>query len=84
MDNIHKNIEDYNQNKKRKILIAFDDMIADKLNHKTPNPIVTESFIRGRKLNISLVLLQNRLNSTHYFIMKIPKKNFSKLCLIIH
>ena len=54
MNDIYKNIEEYNPTKKRKILIVFDDMIADTLNNKKPNPIVTELFVRGRKLNISL------------------------------
>ena len=54
MDNIYKNVEEYNPNKKRKILIVFDDMIADMLKL---NPIVTEFYIRGRKLNISLVFI---------------------------
>ena len=57
MDNIYKNIEEYNPNKKQKILIVFDDMIADMLSNKKLNPIVTELFIRGRKLNISLVFI---------------------------
>ena len=57
MDNIYKNIEEYNPNKKRKILIVFDDTIADMLSNKKLNPIVTELFIRGRKLNISLVFI---------------------------
>ena len=83
MDDIYKSIEEYNPNKKRKILIVFDDMIADMLSNKKLNPIVTELFIRGRKLNISLVFITQsyfavpkniRLNSTHYFIMKIPNK----------
>ena len=56
MDDIYKNIENYNPNKKIKILTVFDDMIADKLSNKKLNPIVTELFIRGRKLNIPLVL----------------------------
>ena len=56
MDDIYKNIEEYNLNRKRKILIAFDDRIADILNNKKINPIVIESFIRGRKLNISLFI----------------------------
>ena len=69
--------------KKRKILIVFDDMIVDMLSNKKLNQIVTELFIRGRKLNISLVFITQvyfaapkniRLNSTHYFIMKIPNK----------
>ena len=57
MDDIYKNIEEYNPNRKRKILIVFDDMIADLLNHKKLNPILTELFIRGRKLSISLVFI---------------------------
>ena len=80
---VHKNIADYNPIKKRKILIVFDDMIADMINNNKLNPIVTELFIRGRKLNISIVFITQsyfkvpkdvRLNSTHFFIMKIPKK----------
>ena len=65
MDDIYKNIEKYNSNKKRKLLIVFDDMIADMLSNKKSSsnwiiyPVVTELFIRGRKLNISLVLLEN-------------------------
>ena len=53
MNDIYKNIEDYNRKKKRKILIVFDDMIADMLS----NPTVTELFIRGRKLNSSLMFV---------------------------
>ena len=56
MVDIYKNVEDYNPNKRRKILIVFD-MISDMLNNKKLNPIITELSIRGRKLNISLVLL---------------------------
>ena len=83
MHNVYKNIENYNPNKKRKILIVFDDMIADMINNKKLNPIVTELFIRDRKLNISIVFITQsyfkvpkgvRLNSTHFFIMKIPNK----------
>ena len=83
MQDVYKNIEDYNPNKKRKVLIAFDDMIADMINNKKLNSIVTDLFIRGRKLNISIVFITQccfevpkdvRLNSTHYFIMKIPNK----------
>ena len=57
MDDIYTNIEDYNPNKKREILIVFDDMIADILSNKNLNPIVTELFMKGRKLNISLVFI---------------------------
>ena len=82
MQDVYKNIEDYNIGKKRKILIVFDDMIADMINNKKLNPIVTELFIRGRKLNISIVFITSyfkvpkdvRLNSTHFFIMKILNK----------
>ena len=83
MDDINKNIEEYNPNKKRKIFIVFDDMIADMLNNKKSNPAVTELFIRGRKLNIFLAFTTQfyytvsndiRLNSAHYFVIKIPKK----------
>ena len=55
MQDVYKNIEDYDPGKKRKVLIVFDDMIADMINNKKLNPIVTELFIRGRKLNISIV-----------------------------
>ena len=76
MEDIYKNSEEYNPNKKRKILIVLDDMVADMLSNKKRNPMVTELFIRGRKLNISLFYytILFRLNSTHYFIMKIPNK----------
>ena len=57
MVDIYKNIEEHNLNKKRKILIAFDDMIADILINEKFIPTVTELFIRGRKLKISLVFV---------------------------
>ena len=83
MQDVYKNTEDYNPNKKRKVLIVFDDMIADMINTKRLNPIVTELFIRGRRLGISIVFITQsyfkvpkdvRFNSTHIFIMKIPNK----------
>ena len=83
MQDVYKNIEDYNPIKKRKVLIKFDDMIADMINNNKLNPVVTELFIRGRKLNISIVFLTQsyfkvpkdvRLNSTYFFIMKIPNE----------
>ena len=55
MDDIYKNIKEYNPNKKRRILIVFDDMITDMRRNKKLNPIVTELFNRGRKLSISIV-----------------------------
>ena len=57
MDDIYKNIEEYNPYKEQKTLIVFDDMIADILSNKTLNPIETELFIRGRKLNIFLTFI---------------------------
>ena len=57
MDDIYKNIEKSNPNKKRKRFILFDDMITDMLSNKKLYPIVTEIFLRGRKLNISLVFI---------------------------
>ena len=83
MQDVDKNIEDYNPIKKRKVLIVFDDMIADVINNNKFNPVVTELFIRGIKLNISIVFIRQsnfkvpkdvRLISTHFFIMKIPNK----------
>ena len=80
MNDIYKNIEEHNP---LKILIVFDDMIADMLRNKKFNSLVTELFIRGRKLNIFLVFVTQsyfavpkniRLNSTHYFVMKISKQ----------
>ena len=59
MYNIYKNIEEYNPDKKQKILIVFDDINDNMLSNKTLNPAVTESFIRVRKLNTSLILLRN-------------------------
>ena len=57
MDEIYKNIEEYDPSKDRNILIDFDDMTTDMLSNKNLNPIVTELFIKGRKLNISLVFI---------------------------
>ena len=55
MSDVYRNIQDYNPNKKHRVF--FDDMIADMINNKKLNPIVTELFIRGRKLNISIVFI---------------------------
>ena len=83
MHDVYKNIDNYNLNKENKILIVFDDMIADMINNKKLNSIVTELFIRCRKLNISLVFISQsyfkvpkgvRLNTTHIFVMKIPNR----------
>ena len=80
MDGFYENIDDYHASRKRKILIVFDDMIADIMTNKKFQAIIKELFIRCRKLNISLVFITQsyfsvpkdvRLNSTHYLIMKI-------------
>ena len=80
MQDVYVNIEEYNVGKKRKILIVFDDMIADMINNKKLNPRVTDLFIRERKVNICLVFITQsyfkvskdvRLNSTRFSIMKI-------------
>ena len=59
MQDDYKNIDEYNVVQERKILIVFDDMIADMINNKKLNSIVTELFIRGRKLTIFIFLLPN-------------------------
>ena len=83
MQDVYKNIDEYNTDKERKILIVFDDMIADMIKNIKINSIVTDVFIGGTKLNISLVFITQsyfkvpedvRLNSTHFFIMKILNK----------
>ena len=83
IQDIYKNIEEHNLVKKRKVLIVFDDVIVDMINDKKLNPVVTELFIGGRKLNITIVFITQsyfkvskgvRLNSTHFFVMKIPNK----------
>ena len=57
MQDVYMNIDECNLGKKRKVLIVFDDMLADMINNKKLNPVVTELFIRGRKLNISIVFI---------------------------
>ena len=83
MQNVYKSIGEYNTDKERKILIVFDDMIVDMINNKKLNSIITELFIRDRKLNISLVFITQsyfkvpkdvRLNSTHFLSWKFQIK----------
>ena len=83
MQGVYKNIEEYNIGKKRKILIVLDAMIADMIDNNKLNPVGTESFFRGRKLNILIVFITQsyfkvpkdvRLNSTNFFIMKITDR----------
>ena len=80
---VYTNINNYNPDKENKVIIVFDDMIADLISNKKLISIVTELFIRCRKLNMSLVFISQsyfkvpkdvRNNSTHFFIMKIPNK----------
>ena len=93
MHDVHKNINHYNPDKKNKILVVFVDMIADMINNKKLSSVVTELFIRGKKLNISLVFITQsyfkvpndvRLNTTHFFIMKIPNKRELQQIAINH
>ena len=90
MNDVYENIDNCNPNKKRNILISFDDMIADNMNNQKFQAIIKELFIRCRNLIISLVLIFQsyfsvpkdvRLNSTHYLIIKI--NNTRELQLII-
>ena len=83
MDDVCENINDYKPSRKRKILIVFDDMVADIMTNKKFKAIIKELFIRCIKLNISLVFITQsyfsvpkdaRLNSTHYLIMKTNNK----------
>ena len=87
MHDIYKNIDEYNIDKERKILIVFDDMIADMISNKKLNSIVNE------KINISLVFITQsyfkvpkdvRLNTTHFFIAKIPNKRELQQIAINH
>ena len=82
MQDICDNIEEYNLGKKRKVLIAFDDVITDMIINKKLNPVVTELFMKGRSLNMSICFATHsyfkvpkdiRPNYTH-FLMKIPNK----------
>ena len=88
INDVYEKLEDCNPTKKKRVLIVFDDMIADMECNKKLSPIVTELFLRGRKLIISLAFISQSyfkvsktiiLNATDYFIMKTPKKrNFNK------
>ena len=93
MHDVYKNIDDYNPDKENKILIVFDDMIADMIHNKKLNSIVANLFIRGRKLNISLFfIIQSyfkvpedvRLNINHFFIAKTPNKRELQQIAINH
>ena len=93
MDGVYENINDYNPNRKIKILIVFDDVIADIMTNKKFQAIIKELFIRCRKLNISIVFITQyyfsvpkdvRLNSTHYLILKINSRKELQYISINH
>ena len=93
MHDVYKNINYYNLDKENKILIVFDDIIADMMHNKKLDPVVTELFIRGRKLNISLVFITQsyfkvpkdvRLNTTFISQKFQTEERFKKLREIIH
>ena len=82
MPDVYKNIEEYNLAKTRKVLIIFDNIIADMINNTKLNPVVTELFIRGRKLSISIVFITQSyfkvpkdvtLNKTYFLVIKIQQ-----------
>ena len=83
MDDVLDNINNYNKNRDKKVLIVCDDMIADIMRNEKFKAIIKELFIRCRKLNISIVFVTQshfrtpkdaRLNSTHCILMKIGNK----------
>ena len=93
MHDVYKNIDDYNLDKENEILIVFNDMIADMVHNKKLNLIVTELFLRGRKLNISIAFITQsyfkfpkhvRLNTIHFFTAKIPNKRELQQIAINH
>ena len=93
MRDVCKNINYYNPDKENKILLVFDDMIAGMINNKNLNSLVTELFIRGRKLNNYLVFITQsyfkvsknvRRNTTHFFITKTPNKRELQQIAINH
>ena len=93
MQDVYRNIAEYNIDKERKILIVFDGMIADTINNNKLCSIVTELFIRSRKLNIFLVFITKsyfkvardvRLNTTHFFITKIPSNRELQQIALFH
>ena len=93
MHDVYKNVDEYNLDKENKTLIVFDDMIADIIYNKKLNSVVTELFIRERKLNISIVFITQsyfkvpkdvRLNTSHFFIAKISNKRELQQIAINH
>ena len=93
MKKVYRNIEEHNPGIKCKILIVFDDMITNMISNKKLNQVVTELFIKGKKLNISPVFITQtyfsvqkdvRLNCTHFFIIKISNKQELQQIAINH
>ena len=87
MNDVLDDINNYNKNRDKKVLIVFDDMIADIEYNKNFKRIIKELFYRARKINVSIVFITQsffralkdaRLNSTHYILMKISNKKESK------
>ena len=87
MDELLDDINNYNKNRDKEVLIAFDDLIADIEYNKKFKRTIKELFYRARKINVSIVFINQsyfralkdaRLNSTHYIIMKINNKNLLK------
>ena len=83
MDDVLDDINNYNKNRDKKVLIVFDDMIADIEYNKNFKRIIKELFYRARKINVSIVCITQsyfrtlkdaRLNGTHYILMKINNK----------
>ena len=71
MDDIYENIDEYNPNKQRKVLIVFDDLTADIMKDKKFQAIVKESFSRCRKLHISLMFITH----SHFSVPKYVRSN---------
>ena len=93
MRDVYKNINYYNPDEENKILIVFDDMLAGMIHNKKSDSVVTELFIRGRKLNIYLVFITKsyfkvpkdvRLSTTQFFIAKILDERELKQTEINH
>ena len=83
MDDVLDDINNYNKNRDKRVLIVFDDIIADIEYNKNFKQIIKELFYRARKINVSIVFITQsyfralkdaRLNSTHYILMKIGNK----------
>ena len=88
MNDVLDDINNYNKNRDKKVLIVFDDMIADIEYNKNFKRIIKELFYRARKINVSIVFITQsyfralkdaRLNSTHYILMKIGNKKELKI-----